>query len=714
MTVEIYIYIEGVHTSKVVFCSLGSPFDPMPKKELKCIASGCTPDFCSEHKVGDFKCATPGCNNLVHGRAVHDASAFLDEGYENRKIAGVILDATLYQRPSCATTETVITGSDGQLKTVLRNLPRVGEANHAYLCQACSLKIVGKPEKSNSVRLYRMRCRLRYDIAKHVIVPVEKRSCHVNGQFVEIRVLGPGLSDHDVDKLKVLRTLIHPNLATNMGTTQLPVKVFTEDQLYDTGVEKGKDTEKYRVVLGVLIDGTLRGQCELVLPVDQVESQNKTLLMSMYIENLFLEENFRSQGIGSFVMSYILYFTRFLKTEFGTNLEYLRMHSSPQDQAANAIALKNGFFRVGDPSDDYNWFYLLRTSHEEAIAHNQKTRFLQYLKLPIVVKHKRNVLFGFIYNYQNRLHAATHTLQIPSATHYVNDDESIAMYKISDYLMSQNKFPFRDDWMQEQATFFLSLSHEEHITILTYSYRGDQMVNRYMQFGTVHNAASVNMKDRTSDWYCNTFDAFQYLLFQTQLSKVYGESFTVRCVDDVYRIAKILRTWHTNMWTPVMEQYISDLRDLYARAPALKFPMISYRGEQSGHIYGDLSKTESNTEKRIISSSLDPSVAAFFTYVLKSYDKYNIGPGSIYTITWPVGTKLILTLGSNPTYDVMESEVRALHPRFRVCGSGLDGADHSGIITQNIKIEFMRPIRSKRDVVGLDETTYCIKHLEAY
>jgi len=53
-----------------LLCNLTTDFDPMPKKGLKCMASGCTPDFCSEHKVGEFKRATPGCNNLVHGQTI--------------------------------------------------------------------------------------------------------------------------------------------------------------------------------------------------------------------------------------------------------------------------------------------------------------------------------------------------------------------------------------------------------------------------------------------------------------------------------------------------------------------------------------------------------------------------------------------------------------------------------------------------------------------
>ena len=41
-------------------------------------------------------------------------------------------------------------------------------------------------------------------------------------------------------------------------------------------------------------------------------------------------------------------------------------------------------------------------------------------------------------------------------------------------------------------------------------------------------------------------------------------------------------------------------------------------------------------------------------------------PGVIYKITWPAGSQLLVTLGSNPNYDIMESEVRAFRPLFTV------------------------------------------------
>ena len=240
------------------------------------------------------------------------------------------------------------------------------------------------------------------------------------------------------------------------------------------------------------------------------------------------------------------------------------------------------------------------------------------------------------------------------------------------------------------------------------------MVNWYMQYGTVHRPSCVRLKDREAAWYCNSIDSFQYVLFQTQLVKIYGPTFMVNSADDAERISLIVRQWDTDKWAPVMDQYITDLRDLYERAPSLKYPMISYRGEQKKHVFGNLATSEANTEKRIISSSLDPSVAAFFTYELRNPDKYTVGPGTIYTITWPAGSKLLMTLGTNLTADLMETEVRALQPRFRLCGSGLDGADYTGVTTKKMKIQFMRPIKTKRDTVGLEEIEYGVAHLEAY
>jgi len=203
---------------------------------------------------------------------------------------------------------------------------------------------------------------------------------------------------------------------------------------------------------------------------------------------------------------------------------------------------------------------------------------------------------------------------------------------MNDYLQARNLCPFKEEWLHAQAAFFCGLSTDEHLTILTYSYRGDQMINRFMQFGTVHGASCSRVEDRLAQWYCHSIDNFQYILFQPQLRKVYGEEFAVRDAADVRRIACLLRTWDMPTWKPVMQQYMRDLRDLFHRAPSLRFPMTTYRGEQHAHKYGYLCSAEANTENRVISSSLDASVGALFAQPMDGY-AWRQTPGMIYAIT---------------------------------------------------------------------------------
>jgi len=94
--------------------------------------------------------------------------------------------------------------------------------------------------------------------------------------------------------------------------------------------------------------------------------------------------------------------------------------------------------------------------------------------------------------------------------------------------------------------------------------------------------------------------------------------------------------------------------------------------------------------------------------------KWENGPGTVYTITWPVGTKLMLTLGANATQDVMEAEVRALRPRFRVCPSPQAGPSWAAATGDVVRVQYMRPLRCKTDVAGLDVIEYSIRNLEAY
>ena len=586
---------------------------------MECIASGCTPRFCVVHKESEFPCAQPGCTNLVQAQIFHGASEFLDEGYDSRRVQGVVLDPATTQRPTRAAAEGATIGPDGHPSAYAA--PRTEEEFHAYLCKECTLQQQGPREKATKAEEKRRKHRTRHHRAKHVTVSENDRTRTIDGRHVEIRVLGPGLGDATVQELKVLRALISPHLATNHSLTRLPVKIYADKDLDDMGLEREEDRGSYGVVLGVFVDSVLEGQCELLLLRKQIQDMRRRFVDRMHICRLFLHPSVRGVGISRFVMSYAVDFARFLKAEFGTHCDQVLLLTCPNNVQMNAVARSSGFTLKWEGDNNASlcnkWVYSLRTTQQEACEVNRQTRFLQHLSLPVVVRHRSDVHFSFLYNYQNQLHTAMHTMQIPSPSWYVDERHAIGLYKISDYLQARNTCPCTQEWMHAQAEFFASLSTDDHLTILTYSYRGDQMLNRYMQYGTVHDATCSRLQDRKAQWYCHSIDSFQYILFQPQLRKVYGDAFTVRDAADVQRIALLLRTWDTTMWAPVMDQHLRDLGALYERAPPLQSPMMTYRGQQRAHLFGDLCGAQSNTESRVISSSLDASVAAFFAYDIK-------------------------------------------------------------------------------------------------
>ena len=696
---------------------------------MKCSASGCTPLFCSYHKAG-FQCATPGCTHHVQVQKIYGPSEFLDTGYADRQVLGVAVDPAITQRTPQVYREVTQPDANGILQTVMRPCPRTEKEKHQYLCQACSSQIVTKRERARGHESLLMEARLRRHKAKHILVPENDRKRLIYGKQVEIRVLGPGLGGDDLVLLDNLRNSclsIVPQtqdiIPAHQASAVLPVKLYGEESLLHTGVAKKKDRTTYGVTLGVYVDGVLQGQCELGLHSGETQLKNTVLVKTMMIGNFFLNPSVRGLGISRFLMSYVIDLSRFLKTEFGTHISHLLMTVSPHNSAMNAVAEKHGFtamWRLDDAMPECNlWVFSLHRSKQEAIEANRQSRFLQQLTLPIAVRYRRDVHFGFVYNFQNQLHAACHAMQIPSPSWHVEEHNSIALYKMNDYLQARNLYPFKEEWLHAQAAFFCSLSADEHLTILTYSYRGDQMINRFMQFGTVHGESCSRVEDRLAEWYCHSIDNLQYILFQPQLRTVYGEEFAVRNAADVRRIACLLRTWDMPTWKPVMQQYMRDLRDLFHRAPPLLSPMTTYRGEQHAHKYGDLCSAEANTENRVISSSLDASVGALFAQPMQGY-AWRQAPGTIYAINWPVGTKLIFTLGANVTINIMECEVRALQPHFRPLrhwgtagfGSGMEA------YTDTVTVEYMCPAQRgppgrARIEPALITTEYTIRYLEA-
>ena len=651
--------------------------------------SSCRMNFCTQHKKTDFECAAAACANQVHGELVYDDAQFLDVApiHANRTVRGVKIDRTKYKRVYQPPIPGIRNGSYPDC--------------HAYFCESCSTQL---PHEVHTARMYQLDDEalghfMRAHNERHIIVPESMSHARLAAKSgpggrcpeIVIRVIGPGLTtgvaELDAQESAMMDTLYGPVLPGNsaqnrevintrnlakfvLRTSRLPVKTLDPSTLSREGLEKRIDGKAYNVLLGAYMDGKLVGRYTIELNKVHTQSRGVQICSYVGINHVYVDPAVRGAGVCGFMMRFSIEFTRLLKTTYGTLIDSILLNVEPSNVPMNKAAAACGFQLHWNPDDDpYSnmWTFSLRTSDIEAQQSNKKIRFMQHLNLPINVKTVRTFNFAFVYAYENRLKTAMHRIQIPTCTWYVQCDYASSAYQIYDYLESHNEHPPQQQWLDAQAAFFSSLSDDDHLTLLTYSYRGDQMVNRYiLDNARVHGPGSKNPVDRSAGWYLNSIDDFDFLLFQPQLRKVYGCEFHVKTPADMSRIAEILRTWEIAQWKPVLDMYIADMRDLIARAPALQQPMTTYRGEQRSHIFGNLDSS-GKPVKRMMSFSLDASVAAFFARKYKHMHAdgpFDEQPGAIYKIIWRKGSKLIFTVGSNTTTDIIEMEVRAMEPRF--------------------------------------------------
>jgi len=251
----------------------------------------------------------------------------------------------------------------------------------------------------------------------------------------------------------------------------------------------------------------------------------------------------------------------------------------------------------------------------------------------------------------------------------MNNECNVTCYKIYEHIESCNQHRPQKAWMLAQSVFFQSLSHDEHLTLLTYSAYGEEIDQHCTRQSDTHRLTDIGYYKRTADWYVATIDSLQYLMFQPQICKVFGYSTTLS-PEDIKRISFDMQTWDIQRWHRVFEVYMQDIQRLFLKAPPLQYPMTSFRGEPNTAPQMLKARTRIN----LLSSSLDASVAAFWAHEPGLLYK-TLPVGTIYKITWPVGTRLIFALGSLDDTAQMElyahntllQESAATEPHEGVC-----------------------------------------------
>eukprot|EP00961_Rhodomonas_salina_P197574 2666144-Rhodomonas_salina.1 len=81
-----------------------------------------------------------------------------------------------------------------------------------------------------------------------------------------------------------------------------------------------------------------------------------------------------------------------------------------------------------------------------------------------------------------------------------------------------NEHRFSTDWLADQASFFQTLTDDDLLTLMTYSYRGDQMINDFLMFGRPKNL-DLQVHQRVAGWYLSgpIGGHGDYVLFEPQI-----------------------------------------------------------------------------------------------------------------------------------------------------------------------------------------------------
>ena len=129
----------------------------------------------------------------------------------------------------------------------------------------------------------------------------------------------------------------------------------------------------------------------------------------------------------------------------------------------------------------------------------QQTLFHQHLLNPTHIEVNCNIEFAFTYVFHDTIRIGTTTVAIPTCNWYMDTNLSPCYYNV---YKAQNSFPPTKEWMKQQADFYHSLQFDDYITILTYSFNGDEMINHYMLYGDI-NAGTSNEAPRrqTPDYF---------------------------------------------------------------------------------------------------------------------------------------------------------------------------------------------------------------------
>ena len=232
-------------------------------------------------------------------------------------------------------------------------------------------------------------------------------------------------------------------------------------------------------------------------------------------------------------------------------------------------------------------------------------------------------------------------------------------------------------WCDDMFQFFLTLTQDDFINILTYGLAGDKIVNQYYQrqSGRVteypnsrhSNDVFTVIRDFTPDG--TTDNNFIYCLFEPQARKALYMPY-----ESVEELNDKMLSLDDSSWDNILSMYARDMKSLFSHCPALKEPMTVFRGEdiyqnRKDNLSFDVGtvsfeSTPSRTITTPKSFTLDPCIACYFSRKNDFFGQRRdqSEAGRIWMTTFDTGSKLLFVPGFNCVDDMSEAECRVEPP----------------------------------------------------
>ena len=273
---------------------------------------------------------------------------------------------------------------------------------------------------------------------------------------------------------------------------------------------------------------------------------------------------------------------------------------------------------------------------------------------------------------RNNLRIVPGISRIPGARRPMRDMEYCSDYDIFDSVWGSkfHRAPTAH-WSDNMYQFFLSLTPDDFINILTYSYHGDKMVNDYYVHhnkDSTDNHGVVNKRDsyiESKKFISMGENAFEYCLFEPQARQaLHMPDETVNELDEK------LKTLDDASWNDILRLYARDMQVLFSSCPKLDEPMTVFRGEDTHQDRKDnisLRGGDVFADTKMISMksfSIDPCVACQFSRQRLPSGKINNDgdAGRIWMVTFDKGSSLLFVGGFNIVTDTCEAECRVAPP----------------------------------------------------